>query len=400
MKKKQSAFTLVETIVSIAILSIVLAMVYGVFFSVARSTVAGAEASVEVQRQRIALKTIEDSLSGLVYYEQSKEQYSFLADTTIFDYPSISFVSRVPPDFLGNKEFGSQRLRRIEFTVEDDEDLGRSLVMYQEALMQPVNTQDIREPKRWVLGPNLDTFFFVFWSTINNEWVSEWTETNSVPSRLKFELAFKRADGEAARIEEIQKREIIVFSESITQAMQNPPLPQARGGSGRGGSRGSSGKKPTPEQIAAWRKKQAERSGRDGKDGRSRYTDAQKAEWAKRMRERASGKGRGSATGKGAPSGPRAGSGTGSGAGGTGSGAGGTGSGPAPSTSWKSGNATIPGYTTINDAIIDYAALNGGSSPPSVTTLVTEGYLTSLPDPPTGNIWVIKEDGSLGYQPL
>ena len=116
MKKKQSAFTLVETIVSIAILSIVLAMVYGVFFSVARSTVAGAEASVEVQRQRIALKTIEDSLSGLVYYEQSKEQYSFLADTTIFDYPSISFVSRVPPDFLGNKEFGSQRLRRIDLS--------------------------------------------------------------------------------------------------------------------------------------------------------------------------------------------------------------------------------------------------------------------------------------------
>ena len=108
------------------------------------------------------------------------------------------------------------------------------------------------------------------------------------------------------------------------------------------------------------------------------------------MRERASVKGRGSGTGKGGPSGPRAGSGTGSG----------TGSGPAPSTSWKSGNATIPGYTTINDAIIDYAALNGGSSPPSVTTLVTEGYLTSLPNPPTGNIWVIKDDGSLGYQPL
>ncbi|MGB0586875.1 MAG: PulJ/GspJ family protein [Limisphaerales bacterium] len=393
MKKKQAAFTLVEAIVSVAVFSIVLAMVYGVFFSLARSTVAGAEATVEIQRQRIALKTIEDSLSGLVYYEQSKEQYSFLADTTIFDYPSISFVSRVPPDFLGNKEFGSQRLRRIEFTVEDDEDLGRSLVMYQEALMQPVNTQDIREPKRWVLGPNLDTFFFVFWSTINNEWVSEWTETNSVPSRLKFELAFKGADGEAARIEEIQKREIVVFSESITQAMQNPPLPQARGGGSRGGKgdpRTSFRKRPTAEQIAAWRKKQAERSGRDGKDGRSRYTDAQKAEWAKRMRERAIGKGRSSGSGKGGPSGPRAGSGTGSG----------TGSGPTPSTSWQSGNATIPGYTTINDAIIDYAALNDGSSPPSVTTLVTEGYLTSLPDPPTGNIWVIKEDGSLGYQPL
>ena len=71
-----------------------------------------------------------------------------------------------------------------------------------------------------------------------------------------------------------------------------------------------------------------------------------------------------------------------------------------PSPNWQAGNATIPGYTTINDAITDYAALNDGSSPPSVATLVSEGYLTSLPNPPSGNVWVIKDDGSLGYQPL
>ena len=295
MKKKQAAFTLVEAIVSVAVLSIVLAMVYGVFFSLARSTVAGAEASVEIQRQRIALKTIEDSLSGLVYYEQSKEQYSFLADTTIFEYPSISFVSRVPPDFLGNKEFGSQRLRRITFQVEDDEDLGRSLVMYQEALMQPVNTQDIREPKRWVLGPNLDTFFFVFWSTINNEWVSEWTETNSVPSRLKFELAFKGPDGEAARIEEIQKREIVVFSESITQAMQNPPLPQARGNKGKSNPRSPrSSRDPRnmsseerKERLEAFKREQQKRASNKKNDGKSSdFTKAQRDAYKRVVQKR------------------------------------------------------------------------------------------------------------------
>ena len=52
MSKKQSAFTLVEAIVSVALLSILLTIVYGVFFSVTRSTVAGAEASIEIQRQR------------------------------------------------------------------------------------------------------------------------------------------------------------------------------------------------------------------------------------------------------------------------------------------------------------------------------------------------------------
>ena len=129
MKSKKTAFTLVETIVAVAILSLVLTSVYGVFFSVLNTTKKGAEAAVQVQRQRIALKTIEDALSGLVYYEQNQSIYGFMANTEDYDYPSISFVSRVPPDFLGNKDFGSERLRRITFQVEDDEDFGRSLVM-------------------------------------------------------------------------------------------------------------------------------------------------------------------------------------------------------------------------------------------------------------------------------
>lgn len=380
MKKKQAAFTLVEAIVSVAVFSIVLAMVYGVFFSLARSTVAGAEATVEIQRQRIALKTIEDSLSGLVYYEQSKEQYSFLADTTIFDYPSISFVSRVPPDFLGNKEFGSQRLRRIEFTVEDDEDLGRSLVMYQEALMQPVNTQDIREPKRWVLGPNLDTFFFVFWSTINNEWVSEWTETNSVPSRLKFELAFKGADGEAARIEEIQKREIVVFSESITQAMQNPPLPQARGNKGNPRS-SRDPRNLSPEQrkrseaerkrrYDAWVKGRKERASNKSNDGKSsNKTRAERDAYDRIIKQRLAAKESGSTQ------------------------AGETfldaindayDSKDNNSGNFRSGNATFTAdQIAINDALIDYAILNNEP----VTDLSDLEPAFPIPAPPEGKQW-------------
>lgn len=401
MKRRQLAFTLVETIVAVTILSIVLTMVYSVFYSVARSTVAGAVAAEEVQRQRIALKTIEDALSGLVYYEGNKEEYSFLADTEIFEYPSISFVSRVPPDFLGNNEFGSQRLRRITFQVEDDEDFGKSLVMYQSTLMQPEGTEDMVDPNRWVLGPNLDTCFFLFWSTINNEWVNEWTETNSVPTRVKFELALKGSDGEAANIEDIQKREIVVFSQSITQSMQNPPLPAAKGGGARGG-KGNGGRptsggrpKPTPEQIAEWRKRQASRSGRDGNDGRSRYSDAQRDAYKRRMADyaRRQAQANGGATStpnttvditNGQINNPLLNDGASS-----------------NSNSQNSGGigVGIPGMTTLNDALIDYESLNGRPAS-SLQELVDDGFLTSIPNPPSGTAWVLNEDGTVGYQRL
>ena len=166
---KQTAFTLVEAIVAMGILSMVLVMIYQTFYSVLRVTEVGADAVEQAQRERIVLKTIEDALSGIVYYEQNQEHYAFVAETLDFAHPAISFVSRVPPDFLGSKEFGAQSLRRIDFVVEDDETLdGRSLVMYQTPILQPADVSELEEPRRWVLGPDLDTFMVMFYSTINN----------------------------------------------------------------------------------------------------------------------------------------------------------------------------------------------------------------------------------------
>ena len=151
--------------------------------------------------------------------------------------------------------------------------------MYQSSTLQPVDALEVEEPSRWVLGQDLDTFLMLFYSTINNEWIYEWDETNSIPKRIKFELAYTRSDGGAAQIEDMHKREFALFSQSITQAMQNPKLAtstksrskSSKGGSSRGSSsRGSSSKSSsryTPEQIAAWRKKREEDARRRKSDG-------------------------------------------------------------------------------------------------------------------------------------
>ena len=296
MRKKQAAFTLAEAIVAMGILSMVLVMIYQTFYSVLRATEVGADAAEQVQRERIVLKTIEDALSGIVYYEQNQELYAFVADTLDFNYPSISFVSRVPPDFLGNKVFGAQSLRRIDFVVEDGETLGdRSLVMYQTPILQPADVSELEEPRRWVLGLGLDTFMVMFWSTINSEWLPDWEETNSVPTRLLFEMAFKLNDGSEAKLTDLHKREIVVFSDTITQAMQNPRIPASksrgsRGRSGREDSR-SGARRPTPKptadqmkRIAEWRKQQEDAKKR--RDGKRQYSEAEKAAWRKKMAER------------------------------------------------------------------------------------------------------------------
>jgi len=240
-------------------------------------------------QQRLTI--VRQALSGIVFYEHNPKLYAFKADTLDFDYPTISFVSRVPPNFHGDKEFAGQRMRRIRFAVEDGEEGERELVMYQTPLLQSSDTIELK-PNRQVLLPQLDTFMCVFWNPSVNNWIDEWEETNSVPPRIKFELAQKRADGSAPQIEDIHALNIPILAFNITQAMQNPTLPAARGGSRGASSKERSSsfsrRKPTQAEIDAYRKRMAERN-KGRSDGKSRYTDAQKEAYRKRMDERYSG---------------------------------------------------------------------------------------------------------------
>ena len=116
-----------------------------------------------------------------------------------------------------------------------------------------------------------------------------------MPSRLKFELAFKGADGEAARVEEIQKREIVVFSESITQAMQNPPLPQARGNKGKSNPRSprpsrdprTMSSEERKKRWEAFKREQQKRASNKKNDGKSsNYTKAQRDAYKRMVQKR------------------------------------------------------------------------------------------------------------------
>jgi hypothetical protein len=150
----------------------------------------------------------------------------------------------------------------------------------------------VLEPHRHIILGQLDTFMCMLWNSSENDWIYEWEDNDAIPTRIKFELAQKRTDGGAAQIEDIHALNISILSQAITQRIQNPTLPAP--------SRGRSNPKSPPsrattskpgvtsEQIAAWRKRQAEQS-KGRSDTTSRYTEAQKAEYRKRMAERHSG---------------------------------------------------------------------------------------------------------------
>ena len=67
-KHKQRAFTLVEIIMAVAIVGLIGAIIFSTFNSTVDVTDSGAEAAEQVQRERIAVKTIEDAFNSCLLY--------------------------------------------------------------------------------------------------------------------------------------------------------------------------------------------------------------------------------------------------------------------------------------------------------------------------------------------
>src|SRR5271154_4982077 len=109
------AFTLIEIMVAVAIFAILVASVYSTWVLILKSSQVGQEAAAQVQRQRIAIRTIEDSLTCIQSFQASMQYYVF--NVTNGDQPSLSFVARLPDIFPRNGRFDSN-LRRLTFSVE------------------------------------------------------------------------------------------------------------------------------------------------------------------------------------------------------------------------------------------------------------------------------------------
>src|ERR1039458_7374040 len=121
MKKSRCrAFTLVEIMIAIAIFSIVVAAIYSTWILILRASKTGLEAAAQVQRERIAVRTIEDSLTCIQSFQASMKYYYFVVQKG--DQSMLSFTARVPAIFPRNGRFGDFTLRRLIFTVEPGPD--------------------------------------------------------------------------------------------------------------------------------------------------------------------------------------------------------------------------------------------------------------------------------------
>ena len=205
---REKAFTIVEILLAIAIFSMVLAAIYASWSSILRGSRIGLTAAAEVQRTRMAVRSLEESLGSAVLYADNPRYYSFFADTG-GEYTYLSFVARLPESFLGSGLFPDQPLRRITFLVDSD----KNLEMTQTPILQACEMVD--HPYTITLAPQVSVFAMEFFDQRRNEWLPQWTLTNQLPRMVRVAIGFGKKDQTP---ENVTMRIIPLSAVAITRA--------------------------------------------------------------------------------------------------------------------------------------------------------------------------------------
>ena len=212
------AFTLLEIMLAIGILSGLIVAIYASWSAILRSSQVGLDAAIEAHRVRVSTRAIEESIKSAVIFELNLPYYSFLTDTES-DFAAFSLVSRLSESFPGSGLFYDQPMRRVTFTVERSNRVNQ-LVMRQHPILAPL--EDGEEPYALVLAENIGVFGLEFWDGQLNDWAPEWIYTNQFPALIRYSLGLIPPDESKVPEDQVLRRIVHVPAATVRAGWQRP----------------------------------------------------------------------------------------------------------------------------------------------------------------------------------
>lgn len=218
-------FTLIEVMIAITIFMLVVAAIYSTWFMIVRAAKVSQEAAARMQRQRIAIRTLEDSLTGIESFQASLQYYSFWVQNG--DQPSLAFTARVPDDFPRSGRFGDFSVRRMVYTVEPVTDpvehtSESDLVLRQYPLLTGIDPDEQQTP--FVLARNVQKFTVECWDTNQMDWADDWLDTNSIPPLIRVNLTLGGPKNNPGAASLTITRLIAVPSQTMPVQIQAPGM--------------------------------------------------------------------------------------------------------------------------------------------------------------------------------
>jgi hypothetical protein len=229
---RSSAFTLLEIMIAIGLLSMIIASIYAVWTSILRASKVGKDTAVAVQRARITVRILEDSLGSAEMFMKNADYYGFIAENG--DEPKLSFVARLAQSFPRSGKFGDLDVRRLEFTTQRGIDSPHELVLRQRPLLMEFDKEEMDNPI--ILAKNVRAFEMHFYDKDKrptggdspDDWPDEWTQTNKLPTLIQITLRIGD-NATSSSAEEVMTRIVNIPANQVRPEYQMPPMPGSPG---------------------------------------------------------------------------------------------------------------------------------------------------------------------------
>jgi type II secretion system protein J len=235
------AFTLIEVMIAFAIFSLLVAAIYSTWTVVLRATKVGKETAAQLQRERVAMHSIEDALTCIQSHQASIDYYTFIIQNG--DQPELSFTAYLPDTYPRSGEFVVSdpddplnskmdfHLRRLTFSLQPGEGSEKDLVLRQNPILMDLSQDEQQHPL--ILARNVTDFLIECWDTNTMAWDTEWDATNDIPPLVRVTLGFV---GKNSSAPQVITREVSFPAETMPTAVQ---MPRNVGGGGGNNNRGN-----------------------------------------------------------------------------------------------------------------------------------------------------------------
>ncbi len=214
-RRTRHAFTLIEVLVAMFIFAMILTSLYGMWRIITQSSRVTLKLATDAQRSRMAVQSVEQALTGAQLFQANAALYSFVVDTS-GSFGALSFATSLSTTFPGSGFFNGERLRRVTFLVDDN----NQLVVRQNSLLSP--PEDEFETYPIVLAKDVSVFQLEFWDGRKGEYVPEWLFTNQLPAVVRVTLGLGATGRYAKQPEQLVTRVVRIPSGTVPANAQSP----------------------------------------------------------------------------------------------------------------------------------------------------------------------------------
>ena len=219
-------FTLIEVMVAMAILVVVVGAIYSTWTGIVKAAKVGLTAAAAAQRERMAIRVVEDALASAQLFVANPKYYSFVGENG--SEAMLNFTARLPEAFPRSGKFGDFDMRRVQFSVEGGGGRTKQFVLRQSPILMEMDEDEQSHPV--VLAQDVRKFQMEFWDAVKNDWTDEWSQTNQLPKLVRLSLQLNYAGTRGVDTSPTITRIVALPTAGVPAAAQMPAIPGSASG--------------------------------------------------------------------------------------------------------------------------------------------------------------------------